>query len=153
MKCPFCANEDTGVKDTRKAEDGRSVRRRRMCPACERRFTTFERYSKLPTKIIKQKDRAEKFKREKIKSGIVKALQKRPFTDQDIEVIVDEIEMRLAEKEREAVTSEEVGVEVLKKLREIDEVGYLRFASVYKGFDSADAFAKELNTNLEKRKP
>ncbi|GAC1532935.1 MAG: transcriptional regulator NrdR [Acidimicrobiales bacterium] len=142
MRCPICAALDDKVVDSRLAEDGVAIRRRRECLACGRRFTTFERLDDVALHIVKRSGHREVWDRTKIIAGLQAAAKNRPLTDaqlEDIAVQVEE-EVRLGGPE---VASEQVGVAVLERLRAVDQVAYLRFASVYKGFDDADDFARE----------
>lgn len=143
MRCPICAALDDKVVDSRLAEDGAAIRRRRECLACGRRFTTFERLDDVPLHIVKRSGHREAWDRTKIIAGLQAAAKNRPLSDaqlEDIAVQVEE-EVRLGGPD---VASEQVGVAVLERLRAVDQVAYLRFASVYKGFDDADDFAREV---------
>jgi transcriptional repressor NrdR len=149
MKCPFCGYLDSKVIDSRLIEDGSSTRRRRKCEACLARFTTYERYSITPLMVVKKNNRREPFNRSKILEGISTACNKRGISTETIERMAEEIEREVREVPNSEVSAEYVGELVMEKLREVDEVAYMRFASVYKSFDDVDAFIKEAST-LEK---
>ena len=140
MRCPFCGNEDTQVKDSRPAEDGASIRRRRSCPACGNRFTTFERVQLRDLTVIKTDGRRVPFDRDKLARSIRVALRKRPFDDERIERIVNGIQRRLEVEADSDVTSRRIGEVVLDTLRDVDQVAYVRFASVYQNFREAKDF-------------
>jgi transcriptional repressor NrdR len=143
MRCPKCQADDTKVIDSREAEEGASIRRRRSCVACAHRFTTYERCEEVPLTVVKTGGQREPFDRAKIISGVSAACKGRPVTAEQIEQLGEDIEdyARLRGPE---LASSEVGLEVLDRLRRLDEVAYLRFASVYKGFDGAADFQREL---------
>ncbi len=145
MKCPFCGSEDNKVTDTRPGKEGKSVRRRRECLACSRRFTTYEYVEKSPLLVIKRDGREEPFDRQKLLLGIMTAAHKRPVTRVEIEKIVDEIEEGFCDLGNLTIPSKLVGEEVMKRLKEIDEVAYVRFASVYRDFKDKEEFLKEVN--------
>lgn len=134
MKCPFCGHEDTQVKDSRPSDDGRTIRRRRECPACGRRFTTFERFQVQQVVVVKRDGRKELFDREKLMKSLLTALRKRPVTQQQISQMASDIEQSLTENGRSEVSSREVGDAALGELKTIDFIGYLRYASVYHEF-------------------
>ena len=140
MRCPFCGNEDTQVKDSRPAEDGASIRRRRSCPACGNRFTTFERVQLRELIVIKSDGRSVPFDRDKLARSVRIALRKRPFVEVRIERIVNGIQRRLEVEADSEVTSRRVGDVVLDTLRDVDQVAYVRFASVYRNFREAKDF-------------
>jgi len=142
VRCPVCASLDDKVVDSRLAEDGVAIRRRRECLACGRRFTTYERLDDLPLHVIKRSGDREPWDRAKVVAGLHAAAKNRPLADE----LIDDIALQVEEEARLAgpeVTSEHVGLAVLERLRPLDEVAYLRFASVYKGFADADDFARE----------
>lgn len=145
MKCPFCGSEENKVTDTRPGKEGKSVRRRRECLACSRRFTTYEYVEKSPLLVIKRDGREEPFDRQKLLLGIMTAAHKRPVTRVEIEKIVDEIEEGFCDLGNLTIPSKLVGEEVMKRLKEIDEVAYVRFASVYRDFKDKEEFLKEVN--------
>lgn len=134
MRCPFCANQDTQVKDSRPSEDGRVIRRRRECSECNRRFTTFERFQVQQTIVLKRDGSRELFDREKLLKSIMVAMRKRPVTQQALNTIVADVEQELTENGRTEIGSTEIGNRVLEKLKEVDFVGYVRYASVYNEF-------------------
>jgi len=140
MRCPFCGNEDTQVKDSRPAEDGASIRRRRSCPACGNRFTTFERVQLRDLTVIKTDGRRVPFDRDKLARSVRVALRKRPFDEERIERIVNGIQRRLEVEADSEVTSRRIGEVVLETLRDVDQVAYVRFASVYQNFREAKDF-------------
>jgi transcriptional repressor NrdR len=140
MRCPFCGNEDTQVKDSRPAEDGASIRRRRSCPACGNRFTTFERVQLRELTVVKSDGRRVPFDRDKLARSVRVALRKRPFDDERMERIVNGIQRRLEVEADSEVTSRRIGEVVMETLRDVDEVAYVRFASVYRNFREAKDF-------------
>jgi transcriptional repressor NrdR len=140
MRCPFCGNEDTQVKDSRPAEDGASIRRRRSCPACGNRFTTFERVQLRELVVVKSDGRRVPFDRDKLARSVRIALRKRPFDEERIERIVNGIQRRLEVEADSEVTSRRIGDVVLDTLRDVDQVAFVRFASVYQNFREAKDF-------------
>ncbi len=144
MKCIFCGYEDTKVIDSRANEDVTSIRRRRECPGCTKRFTTFEVYETIPVMVIKKDDSREPFNREKLRRGMVKACEKRPVTMAQIEEITQEIEKSVYNSLVQEVTSRSIGESVMSALKALDEVAYIRFASVYKQFTDIDNFIELL---------
>ncbi len=142
VRCPYCDTEDTRVVDSRPAEDGRAIRRRRECSTCGQRFTTFERSSVVIT-VIKRDQTTQPYDPEKVRRGLDSALADRPGADESIASIVAEID-RLARSGSGVISSEDIGREILAALRDRDEVAYLRFASVYKGFEGASDFEREV---------
>ena len=151
MKCPFCGNPDSKVIDSRSADNGQVIRRRRECKGCKKRFTTFERFEQFPVAVVKSNGDKEPYKREKILTGLRKAFEKRPATSQQIEELASEIEAELRAEGSKEIPSTYIGMVVLKKLKEMDEVAYLRFASVYKDFKDITEFQSELGQLLEKK--
>ena len=141
MHCPYCRNTDTRVLDSRVADDGGSIRRRRTCSACERRFTTVEM---MQLTVLKRSGATEPFTREKAISGVRKACKGRPVSSDDLAVLGSQVEDSLRASGWAEVPAHEVGMAILQPLRELDEVAYLRFASVYRGFESADDFETEI---------
>lgn len=144
MKCPYCSKLENKVIDSRLSKDGRTIRRRRECIDCERRFTTYEKLEELLPMIVKKDGRREPFNREKIISGIKKACQKRPISITDIEDFVDSLEVHFQDIGKKEIDSKEVGESVIGRLREWDEVAYVRFASVYRQFKDINEFMAEL---------
>lgn len=140
MRCPFCGYEDTRVLDSRELSEGRAIRRRRECPQCHARFTTYERYETGPITVVKKDGRREKFDRRKILNGLLKAFEKRPVTMDDIEKIVDNIVSTLQKSGTLEVPTELIGKLVMEELKKVDQVAYVRFASVYKDFREIDQF-------------
>lgn len=150
MKCPFCGNQETKVLDSRPAGNGNSVRRRRECIKCDSRFTTYERFEENRIRVIKKEGKRELFDREKIKDGLIKACEKRSVTSEQIEEIVEGIEDELKRSGKAEIASTEIGDKIMNRLKEIDHVSYVRFASVYKEFRDVDSFLdaiKELKNN------
>jgi transcriptional repressor NrdR len=144
MKCPFCGNEESKVVDKRDTDSGTATRRRRECLKCEKRFTTYERLETSSITVVKKDGTREQFDRAKIISGVTKACEKRPVSREDIEKLTDEVEAELKTAEEAEVQSTKVGELVVKKLKKLDKVAYIRFASVYKEFKDLDDFEKEL---------
>jgi transcriptional repressor NrdR len=152
MRCPWCGHASTKVVDSRPADDGGSIRRRRECLRCGRRFTTFERSQALAVRIIKRDGSKEPYDREKVIAGVAKAIKNRPISPEEVDRLAAKVEERLRRKGPE-VTTQEVGLEVLSQLRRLDDVAYLRFASVYKDFQELTDFERELGLLLQKREP
>lgn len=146
MHCPVCPNDDTKVIDSRPADDGAAIRRRRACPECAYRFTTYERLEEAPLLVMKRSGSPEPFDRAKVTFGVRSACKGRPVEDASIEALAEAVEddMRLALTSGSEITSSTVGHAVLERLKALDEVAYMRFASVYKNFDDAAAFRREL---------
>lgn len=144
MYCIFCQNKDTEVIETRIAEDGRSVRRRRQCGKCGKRFTTYERVEDFPILVIKRDGRRERFNRDKLRNGIVKACEKTDVSLEKIEKIIEEIENEIREKESTEIESRQIGNMVAKRLKKINKVAYIRFASVFRRFLDIEDFEAEL---------
>lgn len=144
MKCPFCGNEETEVVESRVVEEGEGIRRRRECLKCKKRFTTFEKRRDFVLWVIKKDGKREVFDREKVKKGILRAIEKRPISLDLVEEVVNEIERELLRKEKEEIPSRLIGNAVLKKLRKIDKVAWLRFASVYLQFADLEDFEKAI---------
>ena len=149
MKCPYCDKPDTNVIDSREAEDQSTIRRRRQCNLCGKRFTTYERVEGIDLKIIKKDGSKDAFDRDKLKRGIIKATWKRPVSMSDIEDMVNEVERKLRLKKTSEVKSWEVGNLVINRLKKVDKLSYLLFASVYRDFDSIEDFAVEVTKLLE----
>lgn len=150
MKCPYCGHTESRVIDTRATEDDISIRRRRICEACERRFTTYEKVEIRPLIIIKKDNNREPYQRSKIASGIVRACYKRPVSAEDIQKTVDAVERELHNRESQEISSNDVGEIVMEKLKTLDAVAYVRFASVYREFKDVETFADELKQFLKK---
>ncbi len=148
MKCPFCGLSDSRVLDSRPTVEGDSIRRRRECGGCGKRFTTYEKVDGLPLVVVKKDGRRETFDRQKLVLGLIKACQKRPVSTESIETIVDKIERELRNTTETEVRSEYIGQLVMGRLRGLDEVAYVRFASVYREFRDAESFLEELKDLL-----
>jgi len=151
MRCPYCRSGKTKVVNSRVTPQGDMVRRRRECRECHRRFTTFEMIEKIPLVVIKQDGRREAFDRQKIINGIVKACEKRTVNIVQIEKLVSEVEKELYNQMEKEVKSQQIGEMVLTRLRELDEVAYVRFASVYRNFRDVSEFTQELQTLLKRQ--
>jgi len=150
MNCPFCSHDDTRVVDSRLGKEGNNVRRRRECPECERRFTTYERVEEMLPLIIKKDGRREAFDRSKIISGMQRACEKRPVSVEQIEIMVDRLERLFQESGEKEINASVIGEEVMKSLQQVDEVAYVRFASVYRQFKDINEFMLELKDLLGK---
>ena len=150
MKCPFCGEIDNKVIDSRLSKDGTVIRRRRECIICGRRFTTYEHIEEIPVMIVKKDGRREVFSREKVRSGLQKACQKRNISVNVIEEFLDELERDLRETGEKEIPSHKIGEKVMAKLHEIDDVAYVRFASVYREFKDVNDFVSELKNLLSK---
>jgi len=144
VKCPFCGYEETKVIDSRLTEEGDAVRRRRECPSCSKRFTTYERNYEIPITVVKKNDETQPFDRQKLLNGLVRASVKRGIPVYKLEEIVGDIEDELRNQYKYEVTSRKLGEMALKRLKELDKVAYVRFASVYKEFDDIKKFTEEL---------
>ncbi len=150
MRCPHCGSEEDRVVDSRAAQDGRAVRRRRQCLKCEERFTTYEYVENTSLTVLKGDNRREPFDRQKVLTGIKLACNKRPISAKKQEALVDEIEARLSEISRNEVESSFIGKLVMEKLKGTDEIAYVRFASVYRRFQDKEEFLNEIKRMLEK---
>jgi len=148
MYCPFCQHQETEVIETRISEDGAVVRRRRRCLSCDKRFTTYERMEELPILVIKRGGRRERFSREKLREGIIKACEKTDVSAEQIEKIVSQVENELKQKEANEIESKTIGSLVAKKLKKINKVAYIRFAAVFKRFVDIEDFENELKKLL-----
>ncbi|HWC13352.1 MAG TPA: transcriptional regulator NrdR [Actinomycetota bacterium] len=153
MRCPYCANDEDKVVDSRLAEEGRAIRRRRECLGCNRRYTTFERPEEVPLLVSKRDGTEEPFDRDKIVSGVVSACKNRPVTAAEVDALAEDVEEAMRADARRPIPSAEIGREILERLRDLDEVAYLRFASVYKDFQELDDFERELGLLLKKSPP
>ena len=149
MKCPFCGEEDTRVIDSRPVEDDNTIRRRRLCAGCGKRFTTYERIETLPLIVIKKDNNREPYDRSKIEAGIVRSCHKRPISRAQIGSVVDEIETELFNREEQEISTMVIGELVMNKLKNLDPVAYVRFASVYREFKDVNTFMDELKKILE----
>jgi len=150
MKCPFCNNENTKVIDSRPAEDTNSIRRRRACEECGKRFTTYEKIETLPVMIVKKDCTREPYNRSKIEKGIMLACHKRPISSAQILEAIDSVETSIFSLEKSEIDSSYVGELIMEKLQELDPVAYVRFASVYREFKDADMFMEELKSVFNK---
>jgi len=151
MRCPFCGNEDTKVLDSRQVEEGTAIRRRRECDRCSRRFTTYEKYEDTPLVVVKKDGSREEFSRGKVIAGMLRACEKRPISTDQIEQAAFEIEKSLRNTHEREVASFEVGEAVMERLFQMDEVAYIRFASVYREFTDVQRFMQELHDLMKKR--
>ena len=149
MRCPFCDANNDRVVDSRESKDGVTIRRRRECLECSRRFTSYEQIEQVPYMVVKQDGRREEFNRSKLLNGLLTAAQKRPIPLKKLEGIVEETESLVHEKEEREITTQEIGTFVMGRLREIDQVAYVRFASVYRRFDDIDEFMAELKNLVQ----
>ncbi len=148
MRCPFCNETEGRVVDSRSSKDGDAIRRRRECLKCGRRFTTYERIEEVAQMVIKKDGRREIFDRWKLKSGILKASEKRPINLEQVEALIDDVERELFNSTEHEITTKLVGESVMRKLKSLDEVAYVRFASVYRQFKDLNEFMSELKTML-----
>ena len=149
MKCPFCSANDDRVVDSRESRDGATIRRRRECLECGRRFTSYEQIEKIPYLVVKVDGRREEFSRQKLLAGLQKACQKRPIPAKNQEEIAELIEQRLHQREEREIATQEIGTVIMEKLRELDPVAYVRFASVYRRFEDIGAFVEEIQSLLK----
>ena len=150
MKCPFCGHENTRVVDSRPAEDNASIRRRRVCDECDKRFTTYEKVETIPLIVIKKDNNREPYDRKKIEDGILLATHKRPISADSIRNLVNDIENEIFKREEKEVPSGVIGEIVLEKLEKLDTVAYVRFASVYREFKDINTFMDELKKVLDR---
>lgn len=151
MQCPRCQHNGTRVVDSRPADDGRAIRRRRECDDCQFRFTTFERVERSPLLVVKKNGNREEFNREKLISGVIRACEKRPITVEQIEELVDQVSHELRSIGENEVSSTLIGEFVMEKLAKLDEIAYIRFASVYRQFKDIEVFMKEMQQLERKR--
>ena len=149
MKCPFCNQDDTRVVDSRPVDDNSSIRRRRMCDACGKRFTTYERVETIPLIVIKKDQNREQYDRRKIENGVIRACYKRPVSTQQITKLVDQVENQVFGRDEREVNSEVIGELVMDQLKNLDPVAYVRFASVYREFKDVNTFMDELKKLLK----
>ncbi len=150
MKCPYCGQDNTRVVDSRPADNDSSIRRRRMCDACGKRFTTYEKVETIPLAVIKKDRTREQYDRSKIEAGVMRACYKRPISVQKINGVIDAIETEIFNKEVKEIESKEIGELVMEQLRGLDPVAYVRFASVYREFKDVHTFLSELKKMLDK---
>ena len=151
MKCPYCAHLGDKVVDSRESKEGEVIRRRRECLSCARRFTSYERIDEIPYMVVKKDGRRERFERQKLVAGLLKACEKRPVSVAALEGVADQVESALQEKAEREMTTEEIGARVMRELRHLDKVAFVRFASVYRNFRDLDEFKHELNELLRSR--
>jgi transcriptional repressor NrdR len=152
MNCPFCGHSEDKVVDSRESKEGDVVRRRRECLACERRFTTYERIDEIPYMVIKKDGRREKFERQKVLAGLLKACEKRPVGMGKLAGMVDEVEARLADSPDREISTTEIGELLMDCLRALDKIAYVRFASVYRDFQDEEAFFNELKSLMRQKR-
>ena len=148
MKCPFCGHENTRVIDSRPAEDNNSIRRRRVCDECGKRFTTYEKVETIPLIIIKKDNNRETYDRTKIEAGVLLACHKRPISAEQITKLVDDVEVAIFSSEEKEISTSKIGELIMDKLKELDPVAYVRFASVYREFKDVNTFMNELKKML-----
>ena len=151
MKCPYCNAQDSKVIDSRPADDNSSIRRRRQCEKCGKRFTTYEKLETMPLMVIKKDRSRETYDRSKIESGIIHSCHKRPVSTQQINAMIDEIENQIFNMEEKEVETTVIGELVMRKLKQLDEVAYVRFASVYREFKDVNTFMEELGKLLQNK--
>jgi len=151
VKCPYCGHLGDKVVDSRESKEGEVIRRRRECLACGRRFTSYERIDEIPFMVVKKDGRRERFERQKLVAGLLKACEKRPVSVAALEAVADQVEGALQEKAEREITTEEIGARVMRELRQLDKVAFVRFASVYRNFRDIDEFKNELNELLRTR--
>lgn len=149
MKCPFCGRDNTRVIDSRPADDSASIRRRRECDSCGKRFTTYEKVETIPLIVIKKDNNREPYDRAKIENGVFRSCHKRPVSADQVEKLVDEVEASIFRKEEREISSREIGELVMEKLKSLDSVAYVRFASVYREFKDVNTFMDELKKILK----
>ncbi|MCR4375099.1 MAG: transcriptional regulator NrdR, partial [Acidobacteria bacterium] len=148
-KCPYCAHLGDKVVDSRESKEGEVIRRRRECLGCGRRFTSYERIDEIPYMVVKKDGRRERFERQKLVAGLLKACEKRPVRVSALEEVADNLEATLQDKPEREMSTEEIGAHVMQALRQLDKVAYVRFASVYRNFRDIDEFKHELNDLLK----
>ncbi len=151
MTCPFCSHKQDRVIDSRESKEGDVIRRRRECLKCARRFTTYERSDEIPYMVVKRDGRREKFDRQKVLEGLLKACEKRPVPMPKLAEVVDEVESTLADSAEREISTTEVGELLMRRLRSLDKIAYVRFASVYRDFQDVEAFLVELKDLLQRR--
>jgi len=149
MKCPFCNQEATRVIDSRPADDNSSIRRRRLCDECGKRFTTYEKVETIPLIVIKKDNNREPYDRSKVEAGVFRACHKRPIPIKDINALIDKVELEIFNLEEREIPSKVIGEMIMNKLKDLDSVAYVRFASVYREFKDVNTFMDELKKILE----
>jgi transcriptional repressor NrdR len=152
MICPFCSHREDKVIDSRESKEGDSIRRRRQCLACERRFTTYERCDEVPYMVIKKDGRREKFDRQKVLNGLLRAAEKRPISMGKLAELVDDIESLLLENSEREISTTLIGEQLMESLRGLDKIAFVRFASVYRDFQDVEEFLNEIKTVVRNRK-
>lgn len=150
MKCPYCSSDNTRVIDSRPADDNNSIRRRRLCDMCGKRFTTYEKVETIPLIVIKKDNNREQYDRSKIEAGVLRACHKRPVSADQINQLVDAIETEIFNREEKEISSAQIGEIVMDKLKDLEAVAYVRFASVYREFKDINTFMDELKKILDK---
>ena len=153
MSCPFCGNLQDKVVDSRESKEGDSIRRRRQCLSCEKRFTTYERIDEVPYLVVKKDGRREKFDRQKVLSGLLKACEKRPVAMNKLSDVVNEVEAKVTDSPDREISTTEIGELVMDSLRGLDKIAYVRFASVYRDFQDEQAFFDELKALMRQKAP
>ena len=151
MKCPFCSSENTRVIDSRPADDNNSIRRRRICDECNKRFTTYEKVETIPLIVIKKDNNREQYDRSKIEAGVLRACHKRPISAEQINRLIDSVETDIFSREEKEIASSEIGEIVMTYLKDLEAVAYVRFASVYREFKDVNTFMNELKKILDKK--
>ncbi len=153
MKCPFCNHLLDKVVDSRESKDGDAIRRRRECLACERRFTTYERIDEVPYMVVKKDGRREKFDRQKVLNGLLKACEKRPISMAKLSELVNRVETKVSDSPDREISTTEIGEFLMERLRDLDKIAYVRFASVYRDFQDEQAFFNELKNLMRQKIP
>lgn len=153
MICPFCGHRFDRVVDSRESKEGDLTRRRRQCLKCERRFTTYERTDEVPYMVVKKDGRREKFDRQKVLAGLLKACEKRPVAMPKLAGMIDEVESRLSESPEREISTTQIGEMLMERLRTLDKIAYVRFASVYRDFQDVEAFLNELKNLMRQKRP
>jgi len=152
VTCPFCGHRQDRVIDSRESKEGDLIRRRRQCISCERRFTTYERIDEIPYMVVKKDGRREQFDRQKVLNGLLRACEKRPVSMTNLAKLVDEVETHLSESVDREISTTKIGEMLMDRLKELDKIAYVRFASVYRDFQDVEAFVSELR-DLKERNP
>jgi transcriptional repressor NrdR len=153
MKCPFCNHLHDKVVDSRESKDGDAIRRRRECLACERRYTTYERIDEVPYMVVKKDGRREKFDRQKVLAGLLKACEKRPVSMGKLSEMVNQVESKVSDSPDREISTIEIGEFLMDRLRDLDKIAYVRFASVYRDFQDEQAFFNELKSLMRQKRP
>ncbi len=153
MKCPFCNHLHDKVVDSRESKEGDAIRRRRECLACERRYTTYERIDEVPYMVVKKDGRREKFDRQKVLAGLLKACEKRPVSMGKLSEMVNEVESKVSDSPDREISTMEIGEFLMDRLRDLDKIAYVRFASVYRDFQDEQAFFNELKNLMRQKRP